>query len=87
MEFILSKIISRSPRTAQSDCDITIVDKNDFIDVPSDSAENTKNHQIDNGFNDNASLSGDIDTVNSPPKCINCVFASFFLLICGVSFY
>lgn len=63
MEFILSKIISRAPRTVHSECDITIVDKN----MPSASAENTI-YQIDNGFDDDASLSGDIDTVNSPTE-------------------
>ena len=75
MEFILSKIISRAPRTIHSDCDITIIDKND---VPSNLAENTIYHN-DNGFDDNAALSGDIDTVNNPSKAIMCmfVFASF----------
>lgn len=85
MEFILSKIISRAPRNnvIQSDCDIPIIDNNRSIDVPSDSVENTIN-LIDNRFNDNAPLSQDIDTVNSSPKQINCVFASSFFIFCGV---
>lgn len=65
MEFILSKIISRSPRNVHRDCDIAVIDKSDLIDVASDSADITINHPIDNGFNGHAQLSGDIDTVNS----------------------
>lgn len=82
MEFILSKIISRAPRNnvIQSDCDNTIIDNNGSIDVPSDSVEKTIG-PIDNRFDDNALLFDDIDTVNSPPKRINCVFASFYKLV------
>lgn len=79
MEFILSKIISRAPRNVHSDCDHTIVDKNDSNNVSSDSAENII-YQIDNGFDVDAPFSGDIDTVNSPSKRINCVIASILLI-------
>lgn len=64
MEFILSKIISRAPRNDHSDCDIAIDDKNNCINVPSNTAENTIYDHIDNGFDDN------IDTVNSLSKHI-----------------
>lgn len=64
MEFILSKIISRSPRTVHNDCDISIVDKNEFINVPSDSAQDVENQQTGKKFDDNAALSGENDTVN-----------------------
>lgn len=62
MEFILSKIISRAPRTDHSDCAFAIDDKTDCMNVPSNTAENTIYDHIDNGFDDN------IDTVNSRPK-------------------
>lgn len=77
MEFILSKIISRAPRTEHSDCTFAIDDKSDCIDVPSNTAaENTiYDDHIDNGFDDN------IDTVNSLPKqiwlCVCFYFYSF----------
>lgn len=78
MEFILSKIISRAPRADHSDCDITIADKNDCINLPSNTAaENTIYHHIDNGFNDD-----NIDTVNTvcPKQKFNCVFCFYFYL-------
>lgn len=51
MDFILSKIISRSTQSVRDNCDIASID--DF----------QHKSRIDNGFCDNSQLSSEIDTV------------------------
>lgn len=54
MDFILSKIISRSSQSVHDNCDITTIDATaDFL----------HKNRSDNGFCDNSPLSADIDAV------------------------
>lgn len=60
MDFILSKIISRSAQSVRDNCDIASIDATDDFQHKS---------RIDNGFCDNSQLSSDIDTVKYKKKC------------------
>lgn len=54
MDFILSKIISRSAQSVHDNCDIPSIDATtDFL----------HKNRTDNGLCDNSQLSSDIDTV------------------------